>query len=250
MKILNTKTNRSPREPRIWYVRNALGVKTLPRDIKILDWGGNCGNLLRDCIDHDEIDIEGYTCVDVDQIVIELCKREIPEATWMFRPVTSPTHSSLEYDLDDVELPSDYYDVVVAYNVFNHMTTERFLSDLDKLLDSVKPNGKLLLSYTDILHTEKFILKRRKEQYGHTISKQDLNNIKDYIYFINNDTLTKKLADVPADKVKHFINISNKDWLEKLYNMHPRISSCHHIDAGFQQTNNFLVANSFVLTKG
>ena len=48
---------------------------------KILDWGGNDGNLLR--ASDGLIDPSNYTCLDVGLDSIEEGRREFPDATWI-----------------------------------------------------------------------------------------------------------------------------------------------------------------------
>jgi len=250
LKILNTRSIRSNKKKHLGLVRYALGVESLPENMRILDWGGNVGYLLRDGMASNEIHPSNYTCVDVDQVVLELSRLEIPEANWIFRPVASTIYSSLEQDLEDIELIDNYYDFVFAYNVFNHTLNSRYLDDLDKLLAATKPGGKLLISFVSPLNAYFYLMPRRKEQYGCVeCTTDDLKNIKDYMYFVNNGVLVKDLSELQKDNIKHFINIQNMRWLEKLYTFKSNISEFCYID-GMEYDNSNATVSSFLLTKG
>ena len=101
---------------------------------KILDYGGNRGNLLY--FSQGKIKQENYTCIDVEKDAIEQGKIEFPNANfmhydrynWMYNH-----NGNMQHDFPKLYL---CYDIIWAYSVFSH-------TDLDEFIAGVKWFTKL-----------------------------------------------------------------------------------------------------------
>jgi hypothetical protein len=204
----NHKSFSYPRENKIHLFRYACDISSA-ENLKILDWGGNNGNLLRDGMECQEIEPENYTCVDVDQIVIQEMKQELPQANWIYRPVSNPVYSTLNQDLN-IELDTDY-DVIFCYSVYTHDVFDVLLKDLTYLINHVKSGGKIICS----IATEKLIphvIDRRINEYGSAVDESYLQGIKSVKYLIDNN---KVLKEYDRSHCRHFMAFYNPEWLIK-----------------------------------
>lgn len=214
MKITNRKTWRVPRTARLPFVKHALGVDTLPGGLKILDWGSNFGNLLVDGIESGEIDPIDYTGVDVDQIVLFQAAEEVPEATWIYRPITTPAYSRyLLQDEEDIELQPNFYDLIVVYSVFTHDVKSAMDDDLRKLYDALKPGGKLLMTYLQPEAVKRIFIPKRISEYGSSANPEEFDNISEYTYLINNDIVTDNPDIDDINDIQYFLSTYNVEWI-------------------------------------
>ena len=151
-------------------------------NLKILDFGGSKGNLLRSS--KGKILPTNYTSVDVDTEAIALGKKDYPEADWihldLYSPVYNPSGTA------SIELPKKY-DIVFAYSVFTHTSFEYFIETMDTLKTYLTPNGKIYISM--ISQENKKLLShfknKRISQYGRC---DDFNNDDNdsYFYLVDN----------------------------------------------------------------
>ena len=192
-----------PREHRLEYLKSATGIEDFS-DMDLLDWGGNRGNLIRD-----GINIKSYTCVDIDAQAIEFGKHDFPQHTWIhynkFHPVYNVQGSNLLTDVSD-----NSFDLIFAYSVFTHDTLSEMLNELDMLKDKLRDQGVLCASFIDLVTAKLFVLKRESE-YRNTIDRDTFDNLSDYVYFVDNLTVTKEYDR--TQKCKHFLNVCNTEWL-------------------------------------
>ncbi|ANS04777.1 hypothetical protein [uncultured Mediterranean phage] len=151
-------------------------------NLKILDFGGSKGNLLRSS--KGKILPTNYTSVDVDTQAIALGKKDYPEADWIYLDLYSSVYNPAGNA--KIELPKKY-DIVFAYSVFTHTSFEYFIETMDTLKTYLTPNGKIYISM--ISQNNKKLLNhfknKRISQYG---SCDDLieNNNDSYFYLVDN----------------------------------------------------------------
>jgi SAM-dependent methyltransferase len=117
------------------------------RGKRVLDFGGNIGNLLRhesSTIDHDK-----YWCIDVSRDAIEFGKQAYSEAHWIFYDrynfAFNPT------GVEGLELPGIevQFDYILAYSVFTHLLESEMLELITKLEKWLGPNGILAFTFID-----------------------------------------------------------------------------------------------------
>lgn len=114
---------------------------------RVLDFGGNKGNLLLDpsCT----IRQEDYYCVDVVREAIEEGRRAFPEAHWAhynrynrsFNPEGEP-----QLRVPDLGCRFDF---ILAYSVFTHTTLDEMLDLVGQLQGLLAPGGSLAFTFID-----------------------------------------------------------------------------------------------------
>lgn len=117
------------------------------RGKRVLDFGGNVGNILKhesSTIDHDK-----YWCVDVSKDAIEMGRQAYPEAHWIFYDrynfAFNPT--GIEgWELPDLETQFDF---ILAYSVFTHTVESEMLELVTRLEQSLAVNGLLAFTFID-----------------------------------------------------------------------------------------------------
>jgi SAM-dependent methyltransferase len=136
----------STRSGQFTYFSQQLG-EPLWRRKKVLDFGGNVGNILQD--PNSTIDQELYWCLDVDRDSIEQGKRAYPKAHWLF------------YDrycfffnpqgLRNLPLPDldERFDYIVAFSVFTNTTRADMLQLVEQLDDLLADDGALAFTFID-----------------------------------------------------------------------------------------------------
>lgn len=120
------------------------------RGKKVLDFGGNIGNILRD--PNSTIDQERYWCLDVDKDSIERGKTAYPKSHWLFYNrycfFFNP-HGVVDLPLPDLEQTFDY---IVAFSVFTNTTRTDMLQLVNQLESILVKNGALAFTFIDPYH--------------------------------------------------------------------------------------------------
>ena len=223
-----------PHYPVLQYMKLATKISDV-KGLKILDWGGNCGTLLQDGLKINEISEHDYTCVDIDTDVILECREKYPNANWIVRPVKHPVYDVHQNDQDiDVEPHLNKYDIVFAYSVYTHDVWEKIEQDLELLYDMTCPGGKVCFTFIDPEVAQVFRIKRIQE-YGDSVPENAFNNIEDWLYFVNHDTLTKNYdRNLKCD---YFISIFDAEWIKN--KIKDRWSNCEIFKPDFSKVKNF-----------
>lgn len=117
------------------------------RGKKVLDFGGNDGNLLLDpaC----PIAAEDYTCIDVLKGAVEAGRARLPAAHWIHYD-----RYNCSFNPEGVEglpiPPTDVaFDVILAYSVFTHTTREDMHDLVAQLRARLAPGGTLAFTFID-----------------------------------------------------------------------------------------------------
>ena len=124
--------------------------KTNWRQVAVLDFGGNVGNLLDDS--EPRIDPERYWCIDVAGYAIDIGRRKHPSAHWIhydrynccFNPRGVP----------NLKLPNlgRTFDLILAYSVFTHVVPSEMQELIANLSSLMNPGGRLAFTFIDGLH--------------------------------------------------------------------------------------------------
>jgi SAM-dependent methyltransferase len=114
---------------------------------KVLDFGGNAGNLLlnEDCT----IRPENYYCVDVLREAIAEGRRKFPDAHWVH--YNRYNCSFNPEGIEDLPLPEmgAEFDIILAYSVFTHTTREEMRDLVEQLRARLAPGGRLAFTFID-----------------------------------------------------------------------------------------------------
>jgi glycosyltransferase involved in cell wall biosynthesis len=117
------------------------------KNCKVLDFGGNIGNLLRDpacTVDHRK-----YWSLDVSRDAIDTARRLYPEAHWLFYDRYNFAFNP--GGIRDLPLPfnGERFDLILANSVFTHIALKEMLALVDDLLRLLEPGGRLAFSFID-----------------------------------------------------------------------------------------------------
>jgi hypothetical protein len=141
-----TVTFSSIRLGQFTYFSQQLG-EPVWRGKKVLDFGGNVGNILRDS--NSTIDHERYWCLDVDRESVEQGEACYPKSHWLF--YNRYCFFFNPYGIPNLPLPDmgETFDYVVAFSVFTNTSQTDMLQLVGQLEDIVATNGALAFTFID-----------------------------------------------------------------------------------------------------
>jgi len=128
------------------YFDAQLGRPTW-RGKRVLDFGGNVGNMLTD--PRSTIDQQNYWCIDVSRDAIEEGSRRYPHGHWIFYDrynfAFNPT------GVEGLALPETgmIFDYILAYSVFSHIAFTEMLDLIAQLEHRLAPGGILAFTFID-----------------------------------------------------------------------------------------------------
>jgi len=110
--------------PTFYYFSHYVDWK---QEYKILDFGSNCGNLLKSS--RGKINPKQYTGIDVDADSITEGKRLFPTANWVYYNRQNPAYNP---DGENI-LPTlnEKYDLIISYSVFSHTSVEDMIETVE-----------------------------------------------------------------------------------------------------------------------
>ena len=117
------------------------------RGARVLDFGGNKGNLLRDpaCV----IRHEDYYCLDVIGEAIEEGRKAFPHAHFVhYDRYNCSFNPDGTIDLAVPDLGVEF-DFILAYSVFTHTTLPEMKELVEQLRQHLAPGGKLAFTFID-----------------------------------------------------------------------------------------------------
>ena len=116
-------------------------------DKRVLDFGGNKGNLLLDpacTIRH-----ENYYCLDIIRDAIEEGRRTFPQANWFhYDRYNCSFNPEGVVDLPVPDLGVEF-DFILAYSVFTHTTWQETKDLVEQLRACLAPGGRLAFTFID-----------------------------------------------------------------------------------------------------
>lgn len=99
----------------------------------MLDWGCGCGRLIP--LFQQLTKIPGVHGCDIDREPIEWCKENLKDADFKVVPPLPPT-----------DYPDNFFDLVIGYSVFTHLTQEVQNAWLEEMKRIIAPGGLLLVT--------------------------------------------------------------------------------------------------------
>ena len=169
----------------------------------ILDFGSNCGNLLRS---NKIINDNQYTGIDVYKKAIDIGRALRPNANWIwydrFNPVYNPTGNKTLPNFDKK------FDIIISYSVFTHTTANDMVEMIDHLFSYLKEGGSMYFTYCNI--KQKPLVDWFRNRRGPTCD--EVPDDKDFVYLTDDRTTT----DYPSEKCVHFVSFYNEEWLTRL----------------------------------
>jgi len=114
---------------------------------KVLDFGGNIGNILLD--PNCKIEEENYWCIDVSKSVIEEGQSRYPSATFTFYDSFNFSYNPqgiLGLPIPDIGVR---FDLILAYSIFSHMDEDEMIEKVGQLIDLLSEDGTLIFTFLD-----------------------------------------------------------------------------------------------------
>jgi SAM-dependent methyltransferase len=117
------------------------------RGKRVLDFGGNVGNVLKD--PRSTIDHQTYWCIDVSKQAIEEGGRRYPDAHWIFYDRYNFAFNP--YGTEGLALPEtgQEFDYILAYSVFSHIGLTEMLDLIGQLERRLARGGVLAFTFID-----------------------------------------------------------------------------------------------------
>jgi len=114
---------------------------------RVLDFGGNCGSLLRDS--NANIDEDKYWCIDVSRDAIYEGKQRFPRAHWIFY-----NRYNLQFNPEGIrglKIPDtgEEFDFILAYSVFTHTSKAETIDMVGQLRAFLAVRGVLAFTFLD-----------------------------------------------------------------------------------------------------
>jgi len=186
-------------------------IGDIPADTKILDVGGNSGNLLHDLVEKDpNFKIKNYTCIDVDADALADGRTKFPEANWIHYNAYSQVYNKLGEEQLRYPFEANTFDYVFAYSVHSHTTYEQMLFDVSEQVRVLKPGGKCVTTVVDYSGVGWF-LRKRVQEFGKSANLAEFNNIERFKYLIDHSEVCTSV--IPREDMILFVAVYNLDWL-------------------------------------
>lgn len=120
------------------------------RGKRVLDFGGNIGNLLRD--PNSTVDEERYWCLDVARESVEAGRASFPKAHWVFYDRYSFSFNPRGVRGLPVPDLGQRFDYILAFSVFTNTTPSDMLQMVGQLEGLLAEGGTLAFTFIDPFH--------------------------------------------------------------------------------------------------
>jgi 2-polyprenyl-3-methyl-5-hydroxy-6-metoxy-1,4-benzoquinol methylase len=114
---------------------------------RVLDFGGNCGNLLKDPMA--TIDEDRYWCIDVSRDGLSRGRETFPKGHWIFY-----NRHNFQFNpegIKDLRIPGtrEKFDFILAYSVFTHTARAEMIDLVAQLRERLTDRGMLAFTFFD-----------------------------------------------------------------------------------------------------
>ncbi len=114
---------------------------------KVLDFGGNVGNILKD--PDSTIDQHLYWCLDVSRDAIEMGERAFPEAHWSFYNRYNFAFNPTGIEGLPIPETGQKFDFILSYSVFTHTGETEMIELVEHLRGMLERGGLLAFTFID-----------------------------------------------------------------------------------------------------
>ncbi len=200
------------------------------RGRKVLDFGGNIGNILRD--PRSTIEPSNYWCLDVVPEAVEAGRARWPEAHWQFydrqcfffNPAGKP-----HVAIPDLGTRFDY---IIAYSVFTNTSRGDMVDLVGQLTAMLAPGGALAFSFIDPRHNSwprrfhgdnfRWRLERERGEVTSPRAREILDRARSgsWSVLVNGDDLyveTDEIRDYPPDAQRTHHVFYTTDLMRELF---------------------------------
>jgi len=117
------------------------------REKKVLDFGGNVGNVIRD--PNSTVDQSNYWCLDVSKDAVERGRQEYPQAHWVFYDRFNWWYNPS--GIPGLKIPDlgPKFDYVLSFSVFTHTNQVEMIELVTSLKTFLAVNGTLAFTFLD-----------------------------------------------------------------------------------------------------
>lgn len=176
-------------------------------DKRVLDFGGNWGNVLRDpkCT----IKEENYSCLDVSKAGVDAGAVDFPNAHWYH-------YNRWNFMYNGKGIPADplpdmgKFDVILSYSVLTVGTVNDMVTTIrNDLLPVLNPGGILMNTYVsmDSHWPLRYFLKKRGNDFSQIPKLIDAARANDFVYLVGENELIKSdelLQSMPQNTLLTF----------------------------------------------
>lgn len=204
-----------PYYPRFTYFNQQLKNVNWSTD-KILDYGGNWGNLLRD--PDSTIPPSNYWCVDVSSDAIEQGKKDYPDAHWFHYNKWNHCYNSKGDKSTKLPNFETKFNLITAFSVVTHVTEEDMLEIIyEDLFPLLEPNG--ILAFT-LLEPSALIYFSSKRGLGLASSSKLITQAakhKQGFYYINDNIVCGVEESLPLESSDFFVSFYSIERAKELF---------------------------------
>lgn len=118
---------------------------------KVLDFGGNIGNVLHH--PNSTIDHENYWCIDVSRDAIDAGRKSAPNAHFVFYDRYNPEYNPLGKKALPLPISEAAFDFILALSVFTHTSESEMTDFVYQLRGRLKSGGRLAFTFLDPHYT-------------------------------------------------------------------------------------------------
>jgi len=117
------------------------------RDKRVLDFGGNVGNMLKD--GRSTIDHQRYWCIDVSRDAIDEGRRRYPDGHWIFYDRYNFAFNPSGTQGLPLPQTGQQFDYILAYSVFSHVALTEMIELVAQLGKRLAAGGILAFTFID-----------------------------------------------------------------------------------------------------
>jgi hypothetical protein len=186
---------------------------------KILDYGGNWGNLLRDPTS--TVPQENYWCIDISEDAIESGESHYPNAHWYHYDKWNHCYNS--GGCKDATLPDfeTKFDLITAFSVVTHVTEQDMLDIVYKdLFPLLAPGGILAFTLLEPSSLIYFAKKRGLKLTDITKVLSKASTYKDRFYYTNSSIISGVDEVLPLERSDFFVSFYAVDTARELFKDH------------------------------
>jgi len=188
-------------------------------DKRVLDFGGNCGNTLRDptcTIQH-----QNYHCLDISKVALEIGKQDFPDANWHHYNRFNVTYNYTGNKNEPFPVFDNLFDVILIYSVFTSTSKEEMCRTVnEELLPLLKPGGILMNTYLSLDSPWPFSIFLRKKLYNNSklmSAVREKAEGKDYFYLAGADTILSTEEELLSSNQEWILSFYKDDVIQQLF---------------------------------
>jgi hypothetical protein len=166
-------------------------------DVRILDFGGNWGNFLRDpqCA----VRPEQYWCLDIDHHAVELGRRDFPTGNWHHYNRWNQRYNPSGNHDEPVPDMQTQFDVIIAYSVFTHTSRREMVETVrEELVPRLTSNGRCVLTLLTPDRLPHFLTRYSQLEHERVSAVvAQARNLRSGFYLFGRDNLVSVNAELP-----------------------------------------------------